>query len=293
MSPAGAPRPQARGRSRPRSSRPGSSRGRPRSRSPPRPRTPGEAAGRRRPAPERSPGRSAARSRTDAGSAPPAGPTGRPSAGCSHRAAAPSTPWHRTDPGAWSPVAAAAGWARARNGSARAGRPIAGSTARVRYDTGPSGGHAAIHPSRSGPHSPMTIRVRPADRGRTSRDPNRRTFYMNLAFGITVVVAILILVIVGATTWYNAHLAAAATVDGQTITKDQFIERARVEQFRLNQLANRVKADVSAGRLTSAEGQSRITAINNELDDSQGAFSGTIIEKPIDTPLQQKLPACV
>ncbi len=120
----------------------------------------------------------------------------------------------------------------------------------------------------------MTIRVRPADRGRTSRDPNRRTFYMNLAFGITVVVAILILVIVGATTWYNAHLAAAATVDGQTITKDQFIERARVEQFRLNQLANRVKADVSAGRLTSAEGQSRITAINNELDDSQGAFSG-------------------
>jgi parvulin-like peptidyl-prolyl isomerase len=112
---------------------------------------------------------------------------------------------------------------------------------------------------------------------------------MNVAFGITVVVAILILVIVGATTWYNAHLAAAATVDGQTITKDQFIERAKVEQFRLNQLANRVKADVSAGRLTSAEGQSRITTLNNELDDSQGAFSGTIIEKLIDTALQQKL----
>jgi parvulin-like peptidyl-prolyl isomerase len=135
----------------------------------------------------------------------------------------------------------------------------------------------------------MTIRVRPADRGRTSRDPNRRTFYMNLAFGITVVVAVLILVIVGATTWYNAHLAAAATVDGQTITKDQFIERATVEQFRLSQLANRVKADVAAGRLTSAEGQSRVTAINNELDDSQGAFSSTIIEKLIDTALQQKL----
>jgi parvulin-like peptidyl-prolyl isomerase len=135
----------------------------------------------------------------------------------------------------------------------------------------------------------MTIRVRPADRGRSSRDPNRRTFYMNVAFGITVVVAILILVIVGATTWYNAHLAAAATVDGQTITKDQFIERAKVEQFRLNQLANRVKADVSAGRLTSAEGQSRITTLNNELDDSQGAFSGTIVEKLIDTALQQKL----
>jgi parvulin-like peptidyl-prolyl isomerase len=134
----------------------------------------------------------------------------------------------------------------------------------------------------------MTIRVRPADRGRSSRDPNRRTFYMNVAFGITVVVAILILVIVGATTWYNAHLAAAATVDGQTITKDQFVERAQVEVFRLSQIANRVKAEVDAGRLTAAEGQSRTTAINNELDDSQGAFSTTIIEKLIDTALQQK-----
>jgi parvulin-like peptidyl-prolyl isomerase len=137
----------------------------------------------------------------------------------------------------------------------------------------------------------MTIRVRPADRGRTSRDPSRRTFYMNVAFGITVVVAILILVIVGATTWYNAHLAPAATVGGQTITKDQFFERASVEVFRLQQLVARVKADVSAGRLTAAEGQSRTTSINNELDDSKGAFSTTIIEKLIDTTLQQKFAA--
>jgi parvulin-like peptidyl-prolyl isomerase len=135
----------------------------------------------------------------------------------------------------------------------------------------------------------MTIRVRPADRGRTSRDPSRRTFYTNLAFGITVVVAVLILVVVGVTTWYNSHLAAAATVDGQTITRDQFAERANVEIFRLQQQATRVKAEVAAGRLTSAEGDSRVTAINNEVDDSQGAFSSTIVEKLIDTNLQQKL----
>jgi peptidyl-prolyl cis-trans isomerase C len=135
----------------------------------------------------------------------------------------------------------------------------------------------------------MTIRVRPADRGRTSRDPSRRTFYTNLAFGITVVVAVLILVIVGVTTWYNSHLAAAATVDGQTITRDQFAERANVEIFRLQQQATRVKAEVAAGRLTSAEGDSRVTAINNEVDDSQGAFSSTIVEKLIDTNLQQRL----
>jgi parvulin-like peptidyl-prolyl isomerase len=137
----------------------------------------------------------------------------------------------------------------------------------------------------------MTIRVRPVDRGRSSRDPNRRTLYTNLAFGITVVVAILILVAVLATSWYGTHLAAAATVNGQTITKDQFIERAKVENFRLRQLAARVQAEVSAGRLTSAQAQARISAINNQLDDTKGAFSSAIIEKLIDTRLQAQLAA--
>ena len=112
----------------------------------------------------------------------------------------------------------------------------------------------------------MTIRVRPVDRGRSTRDPNRRTFYVNLAFAITVVVAILILVIVGATTWYGTHLAAAASVDGQTITKDQFLERAQVEAFRIKQLAARVNAEVAAGRLTAAQAQSRIDALNNQAE---------------------------
>ncbi len=134
----------------------------------------------------------------------------------------------------------------------------------------------------------MTIRVRPVDRGRSSRDPGRRTFYMNIAFGITVVVAILILVIVGATTWYNAHLAAAATIDGQTITKDQFLERAQVEVFRLQQLGARVSAELAAGHLTAAEAQSRLDSISSTLDDTKGVFSTTVLEKMIDTYLQQK-----
>ena len=137
----------------------------------------------------------------------------------------------------------------------------------------------------------MTIRVRPVDRGRSTRDPNRRTFYVNLAFAITVAVAVLILVAVGATSWYTTHLAPAATVGGQTITNDQFLERARVEQFRLQQIAARVNAEVNAGRLTAAQAQSRTTAINNQLDDRQRAFSTAVVEKLIDTTLQAKFAA--
>jgi parvulin-like peptidyl-prolyl isomerase len=133
----------------------------------------------------------------------------------------------------------------------------------------------------------MTFRVRPVDRGRTSRDPNRRNLYMNIGFGIATVVAILILVIVGATSWYGQHLAAAATVDGQAITKDQFAERATVEAFRLDQLSVRIQAEVSAGRLTQAQAQARIEQITTAMQ--QQTFVPAILEKLIDTRLQARL----
>ena len=133
----------------------------------------------------------------------------------------------------------------------------------------------------------MTFRVKPVDRARSDRDPNRRTLYMNIGFGIAVVVAVLILVAVGVTTWYSAHLAPAASVAGQTITKDQFTDRAAVEQFRLQQAANRINADVAAGRLTNSAAQSRLSAINSALDPT--TFVSTVLEKLIDGSIQAKL----
>ena len=133
----------------------------------------------------------------------------------------------------------------------------------------------------------MTFRVRPVDRARGDRDPNRRNLYMNIGFGLAVVVALLILVAVAVTTWYGEHLAAAATVDGQTITRDQFNERAAVEAFRLAQVGTRVQAEQAAGRLTAAQAQSRIQAINQQLDTK--TFATAIVEKLIDTQIQAKL----
>jgi parvulin-like peptidyl-prolyl isomerase len=133
----------------------------------------------------------------------------------------------------------------------------------------------------------MTFRVKPVDRARSDRDPNRRTLYMNIGFGVAVVVALLILVAVGVTTWYGSHLAPAASVAGQTITKDQFAERAAVEQFRLQQAANRINADVAAGRLTNSAAQARLSAINSALDPT--TFVSTVLEKLIDGSIQAKL----
>ena len=43
---------------------------------------------------------------------------------------------------------------------------------------------------------------------------------LNIGFGLTIVAALLLLLIALGASWYNDHLAAAATVNGQTITKD-------------------------------------------------------------------------
>jgi parvulin-like peptidyl-prolyl isomerase len=135
----------------------------------------------------------------------------------------------------------------------------------------------------------MTIRVRPVDRARGDRDPNRRNLYMNIGFGLAVVVALLILVAVGVTTWYGQHLAAVATIDGQTITRDQFNDRAAVEVFRLTQVGTRVQAEQAAGRLTAAQAQARISQINNQMDPKP--FATAIVEKLIDSQIQARLAA--
>jgi len=135
----------------------------------------------------------------------------------------------------------------------------------------------------------MTFRVRPVDRGRVVGDRSRRTLYMNIGFGLAVVIAVLILIAVGVTTWYGAHLAAAATIDGQTITKDQFADRASVEAFRLEQQANRVQSEVAAGRLTQSQADSKVQALNGQLDSS--TFASTVLEKIIDSQIQAKLAA--
>jgi parvulin-like peptidyl-prolyl isomerase len=133
----------------------------------------------------------------------------------------------------------------------------------------------------------MTFRVRPVDRARTGRDSNRRNLYMNIGFGLAVLVAVLILVIVGGTTWYSEHLAAAATVDGQAITKDQFTERATVEAWRLQQQLTRIQGEVAAGRLTQAQADSRGQQIQSGLTNQ--TFAPAVLERIIDTRIQAKL----
>lgn len=137
----------------------------------------------------------------------------------------------------------------------------------------------------------MTFRAKPVTSRqhksmRETRD--RRNFYLNLGFGIAVAVAVIILIAVVATTWYSEHLAPAATVNGQTITKDEFNERRAIESWRLNQQVKRVQTAEASGRITAAEADARIQAVSAAAGDN---FDATILEHLIDRNIQAGLAA--
>jgi parvulin-like peptidyl-prolyl isomerase len=110
---------------------------------------------------------------------------------------------------------------------------------------------------------------------------------MNLGFGIVVVVAIVILVVAAALTWYNDHLAPVGSVDGQSITKDEFIDRYAIEGWRLRETQGRIRTQKQAGHLTDSQAEAQLGII----DQQQQQLPNIALERVIDTKLQAKLAA--
>ena len=71
----------------------------------------------------------------------------------------------------------------------------------------------------------MTFRAKPVvkrDHRPAWETQDRRNFYLNLGFGLIVVLAVLILAIAAGLSYYNDHLASVGSVDGESISKDEF-----------------------------------------------------------------------
>ncbi len=134
----------------------------------------------------------------------------------------------------------------------------------------------------------MTFRAKPVVKRAhrpswESRD--RRNFYMNLGFGIVVVVAVVILVVAAGLTWYNEHLAPVGSVDGETITKDEFNDRYTIEGWRLREAQSRIRTQRLAGHLTEAQAETQLQIVDQQLQQLQNIA----LERIIDTKLQAKL----
>ncbi len=132
----------------------------------------------------------------------------------------------------------------------------------------------------------MTFRARSgSNRPRTWDDRDRRTLLMNVGFGLTVVAALLLLLLAVGISWYGDHLSAAATVNGQTITRDAFNKQLAVNAFRLDYQARRIRTLLTAGHMRTTDAQGRLSI----LDQRRQQANAIALEQLIDGKVMESL----
>ncbi len=101
----------------------------------------------------------------------------------------------------------------------------------------------------------MTFRAQPVkrrSRGSSLHDDQRQQLIVTLGFIVVIAVGVLMLGGVVLATYYGDHLAAVATIDGTSISKDQWNDRQVVDQYRYALLEQQITSAVNSGQLDQA-----------------------------------------
>lgn len=134
----------------------------------------------------------------------------------------------------------------------------------------------------------MTFRAKPVAKrsSRSSREhDNRRSLYMNIGFGLVVAGAVAILLIGAGATWWADANGQVASVNGTSITRSDYRTRYKIEAWRMDQAMGRLRDEFNAGRLTQAERDSGIAAIERQKQ----TLSTIALERLVDAQLQRQL----
>lgn len=132
------------------------------------------------------------------------------------------------------------------------------------------------------------LRSRGGTTQRRPLDPEER-FQRRVTLGFIALTIVAVVVVVLGLIWqyWDEHLKSVATVEGTSISRDQWVDRARLEDFRLERQDRWVTEAAAAGELTADQADARHAAIANARED----VSGTAIESLVSLTLQGKLAA--
>jgi parvulin-like peptidyl-prolyl isomerase len=110
---------------------------------------------------------------------------------------------------------------------------------------------------------------------------------LNIGFGVTVAVALILLLVAFGISWYSEHLASAATVDGQSISRDAFRKQFAINAFRNEYQGRRVRTLLTAGHIRTADAQARESVLQQR---SQQAATISL-EQLVDGAVMSQLAA--
>ena len=132
----------------------------------------------------------------------------------------------------------------------------------------------------------MTSRAKPT-RSHTWDDRERRNMLLNIGFGLTIVAALLLLLVAWGVSWYGDHLAPAASVNGQTITKDAWNKQVAINEFRADYQLRRIRTQLAAAQISASDAETRQAIIQQRL----GQVDSLSLEQLIDGTIQAELAA--
>lgn len=136
----------------------------------------------------------------------------------------------------------------------------------------------------------MTSRAKPVTRPRKDRleAGERRNLLMTIGFGVAIGFGLLMLLAAVGKVWYDDHMAAMLSVNGQSVSRDFYRQANAVERFRLDQEEANVRALVAAGRLTATDGDQQITEIGTRRENVDDATNTKIIDGIVQTDLAKE-----
>ena len=135
----------------------------------------------------------------------------------------------------------------------------------------------------------MTSNLRSRGGGAAHRrplDPEER-FQRRVTLGFIALIVVAVVVIVLGIVWqyWDQHLKAVATVDGTAISRDEWVDRVNLDDFRLDRADRRITEAAAAGLLTQAQADAR----HQDIATAQGTVTDDSLEQLIDLVLKSKL----
>jgi parvulin-like peptidyl-prolyl isomerase len=108
---------------------------------------------------------------------------------------------------------------------------------------------------------------------------------LNIGFGLIIFAALFLLLAAWGASWYNDHLTASATVNGQTITKDAFAKQVAINTFRAGYQKSRLRTLLAANQIRPSDAETRQAIIDQRL----AQIEPLSLEQLVDGTVQAEL----
>jgi parvulin-like peptidyl-prolyl isomerase len=105
-----------------------------------------------------------------------------------------------------------------------------------------------------------------------------KSLLTNVAFLVAIALSAVLLVGAIGASWWSSNLAVAVEVNGRSISVGEARARGQIELFRLGQESARVRARVSAGTLSSEQGNAILEQVNQQATDVSSQLTSEMID---------------